>query len=203
MSFDSRIALVCASLGLAVTSGIAYLGMHKNPSSADKIKTNSCTPTNQNKHQTSKMDPDGISVNDILDLDEDDIERWSDFSIEEELPLVMNGENSPSENSLKENSPNEDSLDEHSLHEEFINNENEIKNYENSSLKSDNTSVNENSPNHHSETKSGEVPYEVCLKDETSSNEESKVEISKSDTSIPFCKDTHSDLLLDNKVINF
>ena len=191
MSFDSRIALVCASLGLAVTSGIAYLGMHKNPSSADKIKTNSCTPTNQNKQQTSKMDPDGISVNDILDLDEDDIERWSDFSIEEELPLVMNGENSPSENSLKENSPNEDSL-----HEEFINNDNEIKNYENSSLKSDNTSVNENSPNHHSETISDVVPYEECLKDETSSNEESKIEIPKSETSISLCKDIHSDLLI-------
>ena len=35
----------------------------------------------------NKMDIDEQSVNDILDLDEEH-EGWSDFSIEEELPLL-------------------------------------------------------------------------------------------------------------------
>ena len=35
------------------------------------------------------MDIDEQSVNDILDLDEEH-EGWSDFSIEEELPLLKN-----------------------------------------------------------------------------------------------------------------
>ena len=35
------------------------------------------------------MDIDEQSVNDILDLDEEH-EGWSDFSIEEELPLLTN-----------------------------------------------------------------------------------------------------------------
>lgn len=49
-------------------------------------------------HLTSKMDADEQSVNDILDDNfEDDHERWSDFSIEEELPmttLLKSGEES-------------------------------------------------------------------------------------------------------------